>query len=183
MHQSSYDKMTAFCCSYLESRQAESITIVDLGSHDINGSYRPIFARPPWRYVGIDLVAGENVDVVLRNPYSWPEIASRSADVLVSGQTLEHTEFFWETIREIARVLKPGGLCCIIAPSSGPEHRFPVDCWRFLPDGLRALARYAGLEVLEAQMQQEDLPQYDVESNKWHDSILIARKTDLDARH
>ena len=88
MHQSSYDKMTAFCCSYLESRQAESITIVDLGSHDINGSYRPIFARPPWRYVGIDLVAGENVDVVLRNPYSWPEIASRSADVLVSGQTI-----------------------------------------------------------------------------------------------
>jgi hypothetical protein len=40
----------------------------------------------------------------------------------------------------------------------------------------RAVARYAGLEVLEAQTQWEDLPNYDNESNKWHDSILIARK-------
>ncbi|HZE56246.1 MAG TPA: hypothetical protein VE031_00180 [Chthoniobacterales bacterium] len=44
------------------------------------------------------------------------------------------------------------------------------------PDGLRALARYAGLEVLAAETQWEDLPQYDNESNKWLDSVLIARK-------
>ena len=39
------------------------------------------------------------------------------------------------------------------------------------PDGLLALARYAGLEVLEARTQWEDLPEYDNESNKWHDSV------------
>ena len=44
------------------------------------------------------------------------------------------------------------------------------------PDGLLALARYAGLEALEATTQWEDLPEYDNESNKWHDSVLIARK-------
>jgi len=44
------------------------------------------------------------------------------------------------------------------------------------PDGLRALARHAGLETVEAWTQWEDRPQYDSESNKWHDSILVARK-------
>jgi len=42
------------------------------------------------------------------------------------------------------------------------------------PDGLRAMVRYAGLEVLEGRTQWEDLEQYDSESNKWHDSVLLA---------
>ena len=176
MHQSSFDKMTAFRHDYLEARRGEPLVILDLGSQDINGSYRPIFGLPPWKYVGVDLAAGNNVDVVLADPYHWWEISRESADVIVAGQTFEHTEFFWETMKEIARILKPGGLCCILVPSSGPEHRFPVDCWRMFPDGLRALARYAELEVLEASTQWEDLPEYDNESNKWHDSVLIARK-------
>jgi len=163
MHPSSYDKMAEFCRDYL-------------GSCDYNGSYRALFDHAPWRYIGADLQAGENVDLVLRDPYHWRELKSASVDVLVSGQTFEHTEFFWETILEIERVLKPGGLCCLIAPAAGPEHRYPLDCWRIFADGFRAIARYAGLEVLYARSQWEELPQYDSESNKWHESILIARK-------
>jgi SAM-dependent methyltransferase len=176
MHASSYDRMAEFCHDYLAVRQDEPLTIVDLGSCDFNGSYRPLFDRKPWRYLGVDLAAGKNVDIVLRNPYRWREIKAGSADVIVSGQTFEHTEFFWLTMREIARCLKPGGLVCIIAPSAGDEHRYPVDCWRIYSDGLRALARYARLETLEAWTQWEDRPQYDNESNKWHDSVLVARK-------
>lgn len=160
----------------MTARRAEPLIILDLGSQDFNGSYRPLFAQPPWRYRGLDMAAGKNVDVVLRDPYRWREIKSAGADVIISGQTFEHTEFFWLTMREIARALKPGGLCCIIAPSAGDEHRYPVDCWRFYPDGLRAAARYAGLEILEASTQWENLPQYDNESNKWHDSLLVARR-------
>lgn len=176
MHPSSYDKMAAFRQAYLASREAEPLTILDLGSQDINGSYRPLFAAPAWRYLGIDMAPGDNVDLVLADPYEWNEVAPATIDVIISGQTLEHTEFFWLTMQQIARSLKPGGLCCILAPSSGPEHRFPVDCWRVYPDGLRALARWAGLETLQATTQWEDLPQYDDESNKWHDSTLVARK-------
>jgi SAM-dependent methyltransferase len=176
MHPSSYDRMAEFCRDYLTARARETLTIVDLGSCDYNGSYRPIFARKPWRYIGVDLAPGKNVDLVLRDAYDWRELKTQSIDVLVSGQTFEHTEFFWETILEVARVLKPGGLCCIIAPASGNEHRFPLDCWRIFADGFRALARYAGLEVLHSRTHWEELAQYDTESNKWHESILIARK-------
>ena len=176
MHASSYDRMAEFCHDYLAARQDEPLTIVDLGSCDYNGSYRPIFARKPWHYLGVDLAPGKNVDLVLREAYHWRELQSDSVDVLVSGQTFEHTEFFWETILEITRVLKPGGLCCIIAPASGPEHRFSLDCWRIFADGFRALARYSALEVLHAHTHWEELAKYNDESNKWHESILIARK-------
>ncbi len=168
--------MAEFCRDYLEARRDEPLTILDLGSCDHNGSYRPLFTQGRWRYLGVDLVAGTNVDLVLRDPYHWRELKTESADVLVSGQTFEHTEFFWETILEIARVLKPDGLCCLIAPAAGPEHRYPLDCWRIYADGFRAIARYAHLEVLQARTQWGELPGHDAESNKWHDSILIARK-------
>ena len=176
MHPSSYDKMARFRRDYLDGRKHERLTIYDIGSQDINGSYRPLFSEPAWRYVGVDMAPGKNVDLLLKNPYHWREIPAGSADVIVSGQTFEHTEFFWETTAQIARALKIGGICCILAPSAGPEHQYPVDCWRVYPDGFRAVARYAGLEVLEATAQWEDLPEYDNESNKWHDAMLIARK-------
>ena len=174
--------MAGLAQNYLRTRAQEPLQIIDLGSQDFNGSYRSLFDRPPWRSLGVDMAAGKNVDLVLRDPYRWREIKAETADVIVSGQTFEHTEYFWLTIREIARALKAGGLLFLIAPSAGDEHRYPVDCWRVYPDGLRALARYAELEVLEAWTQWEDLPQYDPESNKWHDSVLVARKPPLQNR-
>jgi len=63
----------------------------------------------------------------------------------------------------------------LLSHRADPNIAFPSTAGAY-PDGLRALARYAGLEVIEASTQWEDLPQYDNESNKWHDSVLIARK-------
>ena len=122
------------------------------------------------------MTAGANVDAVLRTPYVWREVASSSADVVISGQAFEHIRYFWITMLEIARVLTTGGICCILAPSSGPEHRYPVDCWRFYPDGLTSLADFAQLETLEAITQWDDLG--DAESDCWHDSMLVCRKPD-----
>lgn len=177
MHQSSYDKMQAFRQRYLDERRHEPLQILDLGSQDVNGSYRPLFEEPRWVYRGLDMHPGANVDVLLHRPYVWRELASNSADVLISGQAFEHISYFWISILEVARVLTPGGLCCILAPSSGPEHRYPVDCWRFYPDGLHALATFAQLEVLEASTQWQDLGYLDG-SDWWHDSLLVCRKPD-----
>jgi SAM-dependent methyltransferase len=175
MHQSSYDKVVDFRARFLRGREAEPLRIYDLGSQDVNGSYRPIFDAPAWRYVGVDMTAGRNVDVVLAHPYRWRELATGSADVLVSGQAFEHIAQPWAAILEVARVLAPGGVCCLVAPSSGPEHRYPVDCWRIYPDGFVALAALAELEVLEVATQWEDRGYVDG-SDTWHDSVLIARR-------
>jgi SAM-dependent methyltransferase len=174
MHESSFRRMQAFRDVYLSSRYTERLRILDIGSQDVNGSYRPLFAQGAWHYVGVDMAAGPNVDIVLQNPYDWRELPSRSADVVVSGQAFEHIEFFWISALEIARVLRPGGICCLIVPSAGPEHRYPVDCWRFYPDGLRAVARFAGLDVLHVETDWEGTGGEG--GDMWHDSVLVARK-------
>ena len=177
MHLSSKDKMRLFRERYLTGQKGRDLKVFDIGSMAFGGSYRDIFSEARWRYTGVDLMKGENVDLVLSDPYNWLEIDSDSVDVVVSGQAFEHIEYFWETIREVTRVLKPGGLCCIIAPSGGPEHRYPVDCWRFYPDGFRALSRYAGLELLEVTTQWE--PEgYSDGSDMWHDTMFVGRKPD-----
>lgn len=177
MHASSYEKMRSFVQAHLGPRREESLTIHDLGSQDVNGAYRDLFDAPGWRYIGMDQAAGENVDLVLRDPYAWREVASGSVDVVVSGQALEHIRYVWITMLEIARILKPGGLCCLIAPAGGPEHRYPVDCWRIYPDGMESLARFAQLDVLQVQTQWGATGFTD-NSDVWKDSVLVCRKPD-----
>jgi SAM-dependent methyltransferase len=147
MHRNSIEHMRALVERYLD-RDAK-LLIGDVGSFDYTGSYRALFQRPNWTYQGIDLNEGPNVDVVLPSPYKFP-MADGHYDVLISGQAFEHVKFFWLTWMEMVRTLKPGGFIFLIAPSRGPEHRFPVDCWRFYPDGYRALAEYGNVDCLEA---------------------------------
>lgn len=176
MHESSLDNMRNFRDNYLSHRWEDKLNILDLGSMDIQGSYRPLFDSPSWSYTGLDLEPGPNVDLVLHKPYKWREIPTLSADVFISGQCLEHVEFFWLTMLEIERVLKNEGLLCLLVPSGGFEHRYPVDCWRFYPDGLRALARFAGLETVTADFPVPER-EYNDDSALWKDCRIIAKKT------
>lgn len=121
----------------------------------------------------MDIEPGLNVDVVVADPYDWAEIGSGSVDVVTCSEVFEHAEFFWITMLEIARVLKGNGLAFITSPGGGPRHRFPVDCWRFYDDAFPALARYAGLSLLEAQVQW--VPAYR-KGIQWRDSSAVMQK-------
>lgn len=155
----------------------EKIKILDVGSYDVNGSYKNIFINKKYEYLGLDMETGPNVDIVLKNPYDWNEIETDTFDVIISGQAFEHIEFFWITIAEMARVLKKDGLLCIIAPNGFEEHRFPVDCYRFFTDGMVALARYVNLELLHTHTNcAPDSDHSDWYSTTNADSVLIAKK-------
>jgi SAM-dependent methyltransferase len=146
-------------------------TVVDIGSMDVNGTYRDLF--PGCRYIGVDMEPGPGVDVVAQKPYRYP-ISSESADLVISGQAFEHVEFFWLAWLEMSRLVKRGGLIFLLAPSRGPEHRYPVDCWRFYPDGFRALAKWGGLGLLEVSTDWEDDP--DPDSAPWGDTVGVFRR-------
>ncbi|WP_345293595.1 class I SAM-dependent methyltransferase [Luteimonas vadosa] len=156
-----------------------SISVLDIGSYDVNGSYRSLFTPPGWRYTGVDLAEGPGVDVVLTSPYKFP-FASGSQDLVISGQAFEHVEYFWLTFLEMLRVLKPGGMIFLIAPSRGPEHRFPQDCWRFYPDGYRALAKFGDCDLLQVSTDWE--PHQDPDSGQWGDTVGVFRKRPEGAR-
>jgi SAM-dependent methyltransferase len=177
LHVSSYEHMQRLVSKYLDRDCA--LDALDIGSYDVNGSYRTLFDSPKWRYTGVDLEKGPGVDVVLTSPYRFP-FASRSKDVIVSGQAFEHVEYFWMSWLEMIRVLKPGGLIFLIAPSRGPEHRYPQDCWRFYPDGYRALAKFGRCELVEVTTDWEPHP--DPGSAPWGDTVGVFRGVDLGLR-
>ena len=171
MHLSSLEHVERLVGKYLPDKT--SLKIVDIGSYDVNGSYKQFFNRPSWHYVGVDLSAGPNVDVILTSPYRLP-FSSHSIDVIVSGQAFEHIEFFWLTWLEMARVLKPGGMIFLLAPSRGYEHRYPQDCWRFYPDSYQALANYGALDLLAVSTDWE--PHADPDSAPWGDTVGVFRQ-------
>ena len=151
--------------------------VLDVGSYNVNGSYKELFEEEKFSYIGLDMEQGPNVDIVPKSTYEWNEIEDDTYDVVISGQAFEHIEFFWLTMEEIVRVTKQGGLICIIAPNGFEEHRYPVDCWRFHTDGMIALARYCKLELIHAHTNAAP----DTSYKRWYsekesDSIIVARK-------
>ena len=175
MHKSSFYKMNDFISNWLKSKIKAGSIVLDFGSQCVNGNYRQLFDPNIWQYIGVDQVPGKNVDIVLSNPYQWNEFESDSIDLVISGQALEHVEYPWKIFEEFNRVMKKGAICCVIAPSSGPEHRYPLDCWRFYPDGMRALCKHANLTCLHCQTDSNE-HYIDEESSLWKDTMLIAEK-------
>lgn len=181
MHASANDKARVFRKAYLADVETAPLTVLDVGSAIVDGqslSNRDVMGNPAWTLVGMDIEPGMNVEVVVADPYDWKEIATGSVDVVTCSEVFEHAEYFWITILEISRVLKGNGLAFITSPGGGPRHRFPVDCWRFYDDAFAALARYAGLNLLEAQVQW--VPAYR-KGIQWRDSSAVMQKPVFDA--
>ena len=154
MHASSLENMQRcyeeyFAFSELLGKQ--EIRVLDVGGADVNGSYRNIFTDKKFKYVGLDLQEGPGVDVVIDDPYQLP-FEDGAFDILVSGQAFEHVEFFWKLFEEMSRVIGKDGFIFLIAPSGGPIHRYPVDCYRFYPDAYQALAKYTGINLAACWM-------------------------------
>lgn len=170
MHPSSFENMQWCVRRYAAARLlapgAEEVRVLDIGGADVNGSYADLFRYPGVRYIGADLLAGPGVDLVLDDPYRLP-LPDGSVDFVVSGQMLEHCEYFWQSFAEMVRVLKPDGFLFMIAPSAGPIHRYPVDCYRFYPDAYRALAKQAGCHLIEVRHDQR---------GPWNDLVGVFSK-------
>ena len=146
-------------------------SIVDIGSQDVNGSLRSLVPGHP--YTGVDFAQGKGVDVVITDPYQLP-FEDEQFDVCVSSSCFEHSEFFWLSFLEMARIVKRGGLIYLNAPSNGLFHRFPVDCWRFYPDSGIALEKWAQrngvtIELLESFTGLQHL-------GVWNDFVAVFGK-------
>src|SRR4051794_37339146 len=108
MHDSSMMNMDRCIKKYVEPLLRENATkrlkVIDIGSSDINGTYRALFDEKLYDYVGVDAAKGKGVDLEIRDPYHIP-IEDNYADVVISGQMLEHNEFFWLTFSEKMRIV------------------------------------------------------------------------------
>jgi predicted SAM-dependent methyltransferase len=167
MHLTAMQNTEAFYDHYCSDLSAGAI-VVDFGSYSVNGNLRQVF-EPHLKYIGIDQAEGPNVDIVCNNRKTPFE--DKSIDVAISSSCFEHDTCFWMTFLEMCRVVKPGGFIYINAPSAGPYHGHPGDCWRFYKDSWKALEEWAienkyPLTLVEHYIDERNI-------NEWHDSVGI----------
>jgi SAM-dependent methyltransferase len=152
--------------------------ILEIGSMDVNGELRAA-APSGYRYTGVDVAAGPGVDVVLDDPHKLP-LPDEHFDAIVSSSCFEHADFFWLTFLECARVLRPGGILYINAPSNGPYHPYQRDNWRFYPDAGLALEKWAKRGGQDVRLLESFvLNQFD---GVWNDFVSIFGKAPLTGR-
>ena len=96
--------------------------------------------------VAVDAFAGPGVDVV-GDIHALP-LPDNDFDCVFCTGTLEHVRDPARAVRQIYRILKPGGLVHIDVPFIQGYHADPTDYWRFTIDGLRVLCE--GFEELES---------------------------------
>ncbi|MCW5798244.1 MAG: class I SAM-dependent methyltransferase [Nitrospira sp.] len=129
---------------------APSITgrVLDVGCG--TQPYRRLFLTAD--YTGMELDTQENRACkradVFYGGHAFP-FDGESFDSLVCSQVLEHVFTPGEFVRELHRVLRPGGFLLLTVPFVWDEHEQPYDYARYTSFGLLALMREAGFEVVE----------------------------------
>lgn len=91
-------------------RSFKDVRVLDCGSLDVNGCLKGFFTGKS-AYIGVDIVAGPNVNLVCK-VHELP-IPTPLFDIVVSAEMLEHDEFWQSSLTRMYELLKPGGLMVI----------------------------------------------------------------------
>jgi len=101
--------------------------------------YYPFFQPFASEYVGVDVV--ENPAADLQGAVESLPVEDASFDLVLCIQVLEHADDPARAVRELRRVVAPGG--AVLASTHGVQvyHPAPVDLWRWTHAGLDRLFR------------------------------------------
>lgn len=114
------------------------------GARDISAYLRKHGVTEVTRYD----IASNEPDVIIGPIESMP-FDDASFDSALCNAVLEHVVDAERGIRELARVVRPGGHIVVTVPFLQPYHPSPGDFRRYTADGLTQLGRNAGLDVIE----------------------------------
>ncbi|MCK4738571.1 MAG: class I SAM-dependent methyltransferase [Deltaproteobacteria bacterium] len=111
--------------------------------------YKPHFSHLKYYSVDFGLGKGDwdytNLDV-LANLLQLP-FEDNTFDAVLCTQVLEHINLPGDFVKELYRILKPGGKLYLSAPQGFKEHQTPHDYFRYTSFGLRFLFEEAGFKV------------------------------------
>jgi len=100
----------------------EPISVIEIGSRNINGSVRMLFPNATW--TGIDLYDGPGVDVV---GSALDYVPPDTVDAVICCEVCEHAAEWRELIAHARWWLKPGGKFIITCAGPGREPHSHID--------------------------------------------------------
>ena len=127
-------------------------TVLELGSGGVDRSFRDGYFTGAIGYIGVDIVAGVNVDVVA--PAATLTFPKESFDTIISFSMLEHDPDWRNSILHNIPSLKKGGYLLMCWGAEGNLHHGP-EPWALVPamDVLEAL-RSAGMTILDSFFEE-----------------------------
>lgn len=145
-----FDAMTA---SFRNTVANKGGRLLEIGSRARSGSIYRRWFPDDIDYVGMDVAAGPNVDVV-GDAHHMSRILSGKFDFAFSMAVFEHLMMPWKVAIEMNKVMNANGEALIISHAAWPLHEEPWDFFRFSTDSWRSLFNaHTGFEVVSAQYQ------------------------------
>ena len=114
---------------------------LDIGAD--KSPYRAILEQRGFTVETIDVAPESGADFI--GSVEDTGLPEASFDLVLCTQVLEHCDDPWKGIREIRRILKPGGHALLSVPHVWFYHPHPKDHWRFTQEGVVRLCAEGGL--------------------------------------
>jgi SAM-dependent methyltransferase len=141
---SSRNYLTAFA-----KRAAASLPygsrVLDAGAGE--GPYRATFDKTRYESTDIRLIENNFGQISFISDLSNIPVQSNCYDLVFCSQALEHVTEPQIVIKELWRILKPGGKLWLTAPLFYAEHEIPFDYFRYTQFGLILLFQKSGFTI------------------------------------
>lgn len=121
--------------------------MLDAGAGD--GLYRGLFDHAEYESADFGQVDKEYAHIDHVCDLAAIPVEEGRFDLVLCTQVLEHLRDPAAVLRELRRVLRPGGRLWLTAPLFYEEHEAPYDFFRYTSYGMRLLVEEAGFEIEE----------------------------------
>ena len=169
--------------------EATSPTVLEIGSRKRSGNAKTSRLPDDAQYVGFDIAAGDNVDVVGDAHFMSHHLPNNYFDFVFSISTFEHLLMPWKVAIELNAVMKKGALGFIHSHQAWPVHDAPWDFYRFSKFGWHGIFnKYSGFEILASahaepatiisNVQMDNPATYLERETGYLMSVCLIRKTD-----
>lgn len=137
----------------------EGLTLLDVAPQDHAGA-QEFFRKVRILTADIDEKSGADyiIDICANNSSVIPD---NSFDLVLCTEVIEHTLNPFAAVKELHRLLKPGGKLLMSTPFDFRIHGPLPDCWRFTEHGLRAmLSHFEKVEIAGLENENRFLMPY-----------------------
>lgn len=150
-----------FASRAIQDHEIRGKRVIDVGSYDVNGSFRHLVKSfQPREWVGVDLAMCNHghdpcVTMMLDATELLRRFGAESFDFVMSSEMLEHVQDWRFVIHNLKTVVKKGSPLVITTRSPGfCYHCHPRDYWRFTGSDMERIFSDFSIEMLESDQQE-----------------------------